>query len=221
MKPNGQNESFSGYGGIENPALHCRAETGLEWPLTADHWLRAVDGFAQHTLDPGAPNCVLVSITRVLAYYASQGWSRIPLEPERIYSVVREIGVRHGYDPGKSGLLRDLFVYTPFVIDDIATEAWQAFGYNAGRSRNRYLRKLEAIRQDIDAGNPLLMSLAFGDYPSHTVTVTGYRIYTLPGHRPRHYIRIFDGWRTKDRYVFWEKAQAVPSNLTRFFPPKV
>lgn len=220
MKANGQDEAFTGYGGIEDPDLHCRAETGLEWALTADSWLRSVDGFSQQSLDPGAPNCVLVSVTRVLASYASRGWTRIPLATEQIYPVVREIGIRHGYDPSKSGLLRDLFVYTPFAIDNIVTEAWQAFGYPAGRGRNRYLRKLDIIRQDIDAGNPLLMSLAYGDYPSHTVTVTGCRTYSHPGRHSRHYIRIYDGWSTNARHVFWEKARTVPANITRFFPPQ-
>lgn len=219
MKQNGQHEAFSGYGGIEDPELHCLAETGKAWSLTANRWLREVDGFAQNALDPGAPNCVLVSITRVLSYYAGKGWAKIPLEPEQIYPVVREIGIRHGYDPKKSGLLRDLFVYTPFVIDDMVTEAWQTYGYVTGRGKNRYFRQLDTIRHDIDAGNPLLMSMSFGDYPSHTVTVTGYSTYEHLGCRPRHYIRIFDGWSSQVRHVFWERLRSIPKNVTRFLPP--
>ena len=219
MKQNGQHEAFTGYGGIENPELHCLAETGVSWSLAAENWLRAVDGFPQHALEPGAPNCVLVSITRVLGYYAKQGWAKIPPDPEQIYPEVLKIGIRHGYDPKKSGLLRDLFVYTPFTIDDIVTEAWRAFGYAAGRGKNQYIRIFDTIRQDIGLGNPTLLSLAFGDYPNHTVTVTGYSIYERQGQRPRRYVRIYDGWSSQVRHVFWDKARSVPANITRFLPP--
>ena len=219
MKPNGQNEAFSGYGGIENPDLHCRVTAGDGWEMERDVVIPEVDGFSQNQLESGAPNCVPVSLTRVLQAFARKGYVRVPLPPEEIYPHVRRVAVRHGYDPRKHGLFYDLFVYTPFSIGRMAAEAWQAFGYEHGSGKNRYVGRLRHIRAHLDMGMPVLLNLAFGDYPSHTLTVTGYRVYVRAGRRYRVYLRVFDGWSPETRYIDWTGARRIPSSVTLILPP--
>lgn len=220
MKPNGQDEAFSGYGGIEDPDLHCRATAGEGWVLARDVVLPTVDGFSQNRLEAGAPNCVPISLTRVLQSFSKRGYDRIPSEPEDIYPVIRRVTVRYGYDPVKSGLLRDLFVYTPFSIGRMATEVWQEFGYGRGEGKNRYVGKLRHLLHQLDNNMPALLNLAFGDYPSHTLTVAGYRIYSHPDKRSRVYLRVYDGWSPKPRYIDWTRVRWVPSSVTIIRPPK-
>lgn len=219
MKPNGQDEAFSGYGGIEDPDLHCRVTAGDGWTLSREVWLPGVADFPQSRLEPGTPNCVLVSLARVLLYHAGHGYAHIPMSPEEIYPNIRAMAVRHGYDPGRSGLFYDLFVYTPFAIGPMASEAWLLFGYPRGNGRSRYLRRLHHLRNSLDNSRPALLNLSFGDYPSHTITVTGYRTYIRSGSRPRWYLRVFDGWCQHVRYLDWGKACRVPSSVTLVLPP--
>ena len=221
LKDNGQDKKFTGYGGIEDPAMHVNAEYGAGWTESQKASLTGITGFLQATLEEGANNCTLASITRVMKYYRDMGYTNIPSEIKDIYKRVREIGVAHGYDPKKTGLFRDLFVYTPWEINNMARDAWHAFGYPNGDADNDYFGKLRTIKSNIDHSNPLLLNISTGDYKGHTVSVIGYKVFAREDQGDKNYIEIYDGWSDIKRYIDWKKFKDTPlkANLTRFLPP--
>ncbi len=220
MKENGQAEQFSGYGGIEDLMLYMRAEYGSQWLLQAEAVLDGISGFVQNLLEAGAPNCTLASITRVMKYYRERQYKGIPEDLHDIYRIVRKIGVIHGYDPHKCGIIRDVFVYTPFEIDNMVRDAWDAFGYPEGTGDNDYFKKWSTIREQVDAGHPLLLSLTVGDYEGHTVTVAGYTVFTDEDGGEKRFIRIFDGWSETVRFIDWARMKIIPASITKIIPPE-
>ena len=209
------NRLVGGYAGIVDPERHL-TDTGVQgWQCVASCELPAVESFTQAQLEPDVPNCTLVSIVRCLLYLQHRGPAS---ETERaaLYEQVRRIGIRHGYAPDKTGWFHDLFVYSPFIIARMVTESAIEAGMQAVRGRSRYVRRLVALRGEIDAGRPVMLNLSFGDYPGHTVTVTGYRIYRSRHGAARVYLRTIDGWRDVPSYIDWHRARRMLSSVTCF-----
>jgi len=221
MKANGQGEPFNGYGGIEDLGLYVATEYGAAWKLHKLQTLTGIGTFTQGRCEAGAPNCTLASIARIMLYHAGRGWNGIPDDLNEVYRVVRKIGVAHGYDPGESGIIRDIFIYTPFEIDNMVRDAWEAFGYPKGIGDNDYFKKWRTIREQIDLNQPLLLSMSIGDYEGHTVSVTGYAIYRNGQDCEKEFVQVLDGWSETVRYVDWDKFGIIPANITKIIPPEV
>lgn len=219
MNVNGQNNKFKGYGGIEDTEKYINAYYGQEWIESRTVSVSEVENFAQSRLEKGANNCTLTSITRILKYYSDKGYKNIPSNIKDVYGVIRELGVKHGFDPKKTGLLRDLFIYTPWEIDNMVEESWKEFGYTEGYGNNSYFLKLRTIKKNIDNSNPLLLNITFGDYSGHTVSVVGYKIFTKAGQKDLNFIQIFDGWSETVRYIDWKRLGMIPASVTRILPP--
>ncbi len=216
LKQNGQHKDFNGYGGIEELDKFINNEYGSGWAQKKSKNISGILNFKQTSFGPGNNNnCTLASITRIMKYYSDQGLKEIPADVNELYSIVREIGIKHGYDPAKSGLIRDLFIYTPFEIKTMVNDTWSKFGYPSGNSKNRYFRKLRAIKESIDDMNPVLLNIAGGDYKGHTVTVTGYKVFGRESHPDRTFVQIFDGWSENIRYIDWKKFGYTLANVTR------
>ena len=232
----GWNRLVGGYAGIADPARHLAQSDAQGWRLVASCALPAVEAFSQAQLEPGVPNCTLVSIVRCLLYLKHHGPAP---ETERaaLYEQVRRVGIRHGYAPDKTGWFHDLFVYSPFVIARMVTESAGAFAAETAadfataeaaaefttearlpaiRGRSRYVRRFATIRREVDAGRPVLLNLSFGDYPGHTVTITGYCIYRSVRGRKRVFLRTVDGWSDRPSYIDWHRAKRQPSSVTCF-----
>jgi hypothetical protein len=222
LKQNGQDRGFSGYGGIEDPTTYVSYEYGSGWIESKAASISGIENFTQAQLEKNANNCTLASIARIMKYYSDMGYTSIPSDINEIYKKIREIGVEHGYNPIKTGLWRDLFIYTPWEIDNMVKDAWKAFGYPKGSGNNDYFGKLETIKSYVDNSNPLLLNIVSGDYPGHTVTVIGYKTYSQKGERDINLIQIYDGWEDRIRYIDWEKFGGGPttSNLTKILPPQ-
>ncbi len=219
LKENGQYKTFKGYGGIEAPDIYINSQFGEGWGLRLDKGVNDIDAFRQSTFGPDNDNnCTLASIARVMKYYAGRGYHGIPDDIYEIYKKVREIGVKHGYDPNKSGIMRDLFVYTPFEINTMVKESWKIFYNSSVSSSNRYFRKINIIVENIDNENPPLLNIASGDYKGHTVTVTGYRIYEKAGKPDRALVRVYDGWSEAVRYIDWKRFGNTPASVTTIVP---
>lgn len=216
---NGQDKMFEGYGGIEDITRYIAAKYGSGWTETRTSAVFGIGGFTQSRLEKDANNCTLASITRVMKYYADRGYDNIPSNIEDIYEAVRRIGVKHGYDPKKTGLLRDLFIYTPWEIDNMVRETWREFGYSDGGGNNSYFEKLKTIKKNIDNSTPLLLNLTFGDYPGHTVSVTGYKVFSKKGEGDLNFIQIYDGWSETVRYIDWKGLGMIPASVTTILPP--
>jgi len=217
VKQNGQDKNFNGYGGIEDLEKYIVFEYGTGWELKKSKFIHGVPNFKQSSLGPDDNNCTLAAITRIMKYYSEQGLKKIPNDVSVIYGIVREIGVRHGYDPDKSGLLRDLFVYTPFEIKTMVRDAWNSFGYAKSRSQNVYLNKIKTIRDNIDDMNPVLLNIAGGDYKGHTVSVVGYRIFgsSREASSDKVFVMVIDGWSETKRFIDWGKFGNTLANVTK------
>lgn len=223
LKANGQDKNFSGYGGIEDTAQYVNSEYGSGWTKLKAATISGIKNFTQAELKVGENNCTLAAITRVMKYYSDIGYTNIPSDIETIYEKVEEIGYKHGYDPQKTGLIRDIFVYTPWEIDNMVEEVWEAFDYPEGSTDNDYFNKISTIKSSIDNSDPLLLNIVSGDYAGHTVTVIGYKIYSQEGKDDKTFLQVFDGWSDSIRYIDWEKFGGgfTTSNITRFLrPPK-
>lgn len=220
LKPNGQNKYFSGYGGIEDPTKYVNAEYSSGWTESKSASISGIDNFKQAELESDANNCTLASITRIMKYYSGMGYSKIPSDIKIIYKKVREIGVKHGYDPKKTGILRDLFIYTPWEIDNMVKDTWDEFGYPKGDADNDYFSKLGTIKSNIDEHHPLLLNMVSGDYSGHTVTVIGYKTFSKKEESDKNFVQIYDGWSNTIRYIDWTKFGNTLSSITKIIPPK-
>jgi hypothetical protein len=207
------------YGGIKDPTDHMNTETGSGWKESKTAFISGIDNITQAELEVGANNCTLTSITRIMKYYYDRGYTGIPKDIKKIYKKVREIGVKNGYDPKKTGLLRGLFVYTPWEIDNLIQNTWKAFGYPNGNGNNSYLFKLRTIKSNIDNSNPLLLNITSGYYKDHTVSVIGYTVFSKEGENDKTFVQIYDGWNDTVRYIDWTKFGNTPASVTRFLPP--
>lgn len=215
----GQGSKFSGYGGIEDTKKYVDGKYGFGWTESKAVSIPGIASFMQSEFERNSNNCTLASITRIMKYYSDRGYSDIPPDIKEIYKIVREIGVEHGYDPKKTGLLRDLFVYTPWDIDNMVKDTWKAFGYAKGDGDNDYVCKLKTIKSNINNSSPLLLNITFGDYKGHTVSVIGYKVFSKEGEKNITFVQIFDGWSDTVRYIDWKKLGITPASVTRFFPP--
>ncbi len=216
----GQDSNFSGYGGIEDITKYVSAKYGAWWMESQNACIPGIPSFKQSELEENANNCTLASITRIMKYYSNIGYVNIPVDINKIYKKVREIGVKHGYHPKKSGLFRDLFIYTPWEIDNMVRDTWKEFGYTEGSGNNVYLRKLSIIKSNIDNFNPLLLNITFGDYEGHTVSVIGYKVFSGGNKKSITFVQIFDGWSNTIRYIDWKGLGMTPASVTFFMPPK-
>lgn len=214
MYNSGQANGFSGYGGIEDLAEYINANYGPGWAESETVSINGINSFTQTELEKASNNCTLASITRIMKYYSDIGYINIPQNVTEIYKKVREIGIKHGYNPNKSGVFRDLFVYTPWEIDNMVCDTWKAFGYSNGSASNYYLGKLTIIKSSITNLNPLLFNIAFGDYKNHTVSIIGYKLFSQQGHRDLIFVKIFDGWSETVRFIDLKKFGFTPSSVT-------
>ncbi len=218
LKQNGQHKNFNGYGGIEAIEKYVAFEFGTGWEQKKSKNIEGILNFKQTIFgSDDQNNCTLASITRIMKYYSDQGLQEIPSDINELYGIVREIGVKHGYNPAKSGLLRDLFIYTPFEIKTMVRDTWERFGYLRSKSKNIYFKKLKAIINSVDDMNPVLLNIAGGDYKGHTVTVTGYRVFgnSREQRDDRTFVQIYDGWSEDMRYIDWRRFGATLANVTR------
>ncbi|WP_027628453.1 hypothetical protein [Ruminiclostridium cellobioparum] len=218
LKQNGQHKEFNGYGGIEDLERYVVFELGTGWEQKKSKKIEQILNFKQTIFGPdNRNNCTLASITRIMKYYSALGFHEIPSDIHEIYAIVREIGVKHGYDPEKSGILRDLFIYTPFEIKTMVGDTWKKFGYERSKPNNIYIGKLKAIKNSIDDMNPVLLNIACGDYEGHTVTVTGYREFGSSREHcnNRTFVQVYDGWSEDVRYIDWKNFGITPASVTR------
>ena len=211
---NSRFERIKGYGGIEDPQEYINSKYGSGWAELHTASIAEIKSFTQAELRNDANNCALASITRIMKYYSDKGYNNIPSDINTIYENVREIGVNHGYDPKKAGIMRDLFVYTPWGMGNMVKDTWKGFGYFKGGGRNIYFRRLDTIKRNIDNFNPLLLNIAFGYYRNHTVSVIGYKIFSKKGKRNKIFIQIYDGWSRTKRYIDWVRFRKTPASLT-------
>ncbi|MBR2477120.1 MAG: C39 family peptidase, partial [Clostridia bacterium] len=192
----GQIPDETGYGGIYNPYDYVNDKYGNGWEETDTETLSPdTQKFLMNDLERNVNNCTLVSITRIFAYHRdNNGKTNIP-DNETLYNDIKEIAESHGYN-GEDGTF-------PTKIDNIIDDALKKYGYE-GEGKNIYLWDFNTVKQEIDAGRPLLFNIPFGYYENHTVTVVGYKEYSRDGFlfsRTRKFIEVYDGWTNSKRFI--------------------
>ena len=196
----GQNQIWDGkkyvnnnsYSGIYDPVTYLSNRYGGTITEKSRKIL-SLDSFLMSDINNGGI-CSKAAVTRVLLYYA-QKYNKIPNNRTTIYNKVRSFD-SHDYTD-------------PWYIDDLAQKTLLAYGYSKASSWNVYVWSFKGeVKNEIDNGYPVILSMANGYYYNHTVTVIGYIIYNQKvnhwyGTTNKEYpmIVVYDGWDRKYMYI--------------------
>ena len=165
----------------------------------------------------GEGNCVLVAITRLVHYYAENGYINITdTNVEQIYEIVRQIAIDKYNYTGNGICILEL----KSLINDVLTQ----FGCKSTISLKPIMWKFDKhIKSEIDNGKPIILAIGegFGYYRKHALVISGYKIYnveknTLWGKKNKQYpvIEVYDGWTNSVRYIDYNKFKHEMQNLT-------
>ena len=150
-------------------------------------------------------NCTLTGAYNILSFYRDvRGYSNIPKDPQELYKAVRETGDRYGYNYERE---KGIPVYNNRRF---LKALLKNLSYDKERVRAEYMVPARRALKLLDAGTPFLLSIAYGVYFNHTITVYGYVTYrdTRNG-RTYTFLIINDEWSAERRYLPW-------SNLDKF-----
>ena len=150
-------------------------------------------------------NCTLVGAYNLLTHYKTSGELKdIPEAPETLYSAVREVGDNYGYNYDKE---KGIPVYNNRRF--MKTLANRLMDKKV-KVRAEYMVPAGRAVRLLDRGIPYILSIAYGIYYDHTVTVYGYETYrNMQTGRRYTFLIINDEWDAEERYLPW-------TNLDRF-----
>ena len=165
----------------------------------------------------GEGNCTLVAITRVIHYYATNGYIDITnKDVDRIYETVRQIAIDKYNYTGNGINMLDL----KSLINDVLAQ----FGCKATVSLKPAIWSFNKhIKPEIDNGNPIILTNAegFGYYRKHALVISGYKICNVEknrlfGEKHKQYpmLEVYDGWTNSVRYIDYRKFKREMQNLT-------
>lgn len=139
-------------------------------------------------------NCSLVALTNLL--YSQKN----NMEIKDVYNIVKDVSGRLGYESSKK---RGLSVLKNH-------KAIRLLLKETGLSKNfkgkwRFLGTTGKGLELVDKGLPFMLSIAYGVYYNHSITVKGYSIYenTETGRRYT-FLLVNDGWAGEERYLHWK-----------------
>lgn len=192
---NGTDSNAYGYGGISNISAYMKSRYGGT-PKVKDTGKSLVINTAtmQSISGKNANNCSLVAISKVLKYYQSQkNKTKINSNIKEIYKRVEKIGTdKYGYDD-KSGT-------GATKINNIMIDSFKYYGYSATCNGVYVWNFNDQVKNEINAGRPVVMNIARGYYGNHSVTVGGYSIYETNS-TDYQFIKVVDGWIDGYRYI--------------------
>ena len=152
-------------------------------------------------------NCAIVAITRVLDYYAKNGYLNIDTrDPYEFYQIVEDIAVKKcGYEKEKGGVkaiqLKNILVE---VLKYCKSEKILC------KQRISVWNFDKHIKKEINEKRPIILSnfIKRGWYGGHALTVCGYKIYNIRKkicgitiNKKYPMIEVYDGWSDEVRYV--------------------
>ena len=180
--------------GITNPLAYLKSRYGGTWTVKEEKILAVTaylqEGFSSTDIN----NCVLSSVTTVLNYYRSnKGYSKIPSNVYTIYSDVKAIAIKHGYNPSTENGV------DPFKINNIVTDSFAKYGYSVSGNSD-YVLTFGTFKGEIDNNRPVLFSNMHGYYTNHNFVVRGYRIYESGIISTKNLLRVNDNWTTSERW---------------------
>lgn len=150
-------------------------------------------------------NCTLVGAYNILSHYRdAAGLSGIPAAPANLYRTVRKVAERYGYIFDKE---KGIPVYNNRRFVKAMLREFHCTG---AKVRAEYMVPAGRAVRLIDKGTPYMLSLAYGVYYDHTITVYGYETYlNIRTGRKYTFLVINDEWAGQERYLPW-------TNLARF-----
>lgn len=196
----GQDKDAYGYGGINDCIKYLEDRYGGSATLSSSKSLD-MKNFVMSTFESSANNCTLTAITRVLKYYYDKGYTKIDSSQYDIYRDVKRVAEAYGYTSTKG---------TGFTkINNIVEDVLEEYGYSKSTCKGIYAWNFSSeVKDEINAGRPVIMNIARGYYGNHTVTVCGYKIYKITkkgifGNSTKTYnmIEVYDGWSSGKRYI--------------------
>lgn len=139
-------------------------------------------------------NCSLVALTNVL--YPKKN----NMEISDVYNIVKDVSGKLGY---KSEKKRGLSV---FKNHKAITRLLRVTGLSDKyKGKWRFLFTTSKGLELLDEGIPFMLSIAYGGYYNHSVTVKGYRVYkNMETGKNYTFLYVNDGWTKEDRFLHWK-----------------
>lgn len=153
----------------------------------------------------GYQNCSLVAIATAANWLRTRTnrFNNIPNSIQTIYSDVYSVAINNGYTDSPTGGTN--YIKIPTIIEKV----FKKWGYNIS-SYNRVYPLFEICKQFLNELNvPLLLSIRFGYYEDHTVTVMGYYEYDVAS-----FLAVKDGKVTATRYIHYEELGLIKGLTT-------
>ncbi|MBO4680130.1 MAG: hypothetical protein J5626_10740 [Lachnospiraceae bacterium] len=193
-------DNFRG-GLVTAPVLYLKNVKGIEEEYLLKESACEVSSVGKalcgHFNDPS--NCTLTGVFNLLSFYRDvRGFSNIPDDSSELYRVIREVGDRHGYNYERE---KGIPVYNNRRY---LKAVLRAFGYPDVKVLAEFVVPMGKAIELLDNGSPFLLSIAYGVYFNHTVTVYGYETYrdTRTGRRYT-FLLVNDEWSAAPRYIPW------------------
>ena len=199
-------QSGYGSGGIIKCEEYLKSKYGGEVKKLASKSLELID-IPQNNFKENVGNCAIVAITRIMDYYAKNGYINIETrDPYEFYDIVQEIAVKkHGYDKEKGGIrARDLKKILVDVLKYCNCDKVLCKQRITAWNFKRHIKK------EIDAKRPVILCnfINGGWYGGHAMVVCGYKIYNIRKkvcgifvNKKYPMIEVYDGWSNKVRYI--------------------
>ena len=144
-------------------------------------------------------NCTLTGAYNLLSFYRdARGYHNIPKDSQELYKAVMAAGDRYGYNYERE---KGIPVYNnrrflKALLKDLS--------YAKERVRAEYMVPARRAVKLLDEGTPFLLSIAYGVYFNHTITVYGYETYRdIRNGRTYTFLIINDEWDAGRRYLPW------------------
>lgn len=181
---------------ITNPAEDIFKKEGVGWHRE-ENLLLSEYPLLQMRQFPYTNHCSLTALTSVFCCFRRQGFTRLPADPQEVFSVVHNLArARWIYTP--------VFGTYPWRMAELARRSWRYFGYPGNACTTFVLSPRDTLQDlfldELRAHRPGLISFTFAPYRSHTVTFYGAEIWTK-GDRRRVYLRINTHWSVAPQYV--------------------
>lgn len=152
--------------------------------------IRLMD-FLQSDFEDGKYNCTLVSILRVLMNGIDR-FETVPESKEALYQDIKKAASKYHFDEIKGTM--------PLMISKIIKNVASEYGLDL-KSKGHYLGNFyNPIKREIDKNRPLIMNIGFGEYGSHSVTISGYMTLKFKGMKI-HILEIYDNWTKSKRFI--------------------
>lgn len=181
---------------IHDPQADIQQKEGDGWHLS-DRLLLSEYPPLQMRQFSQTNHCSLTALTSVFSCFRRQGFSKIPDDPQELFSTLYDLARRRMiYHP-----LTGTF---PWRLPELARLAWRRFGY-PGKAHGLLVlsprQDLEALLlAELRAHRPGIISLTHKPYSRHSVTFYGAEVWAKED-RVRVYLRINSHWTVAPRYL--------------------